>query len=235
MMAPVIVLQHIACETLGVIEGLLVSNNIPFRYVRSYASEPIPKTIAQAPALIIMGGPMGVYESGRYPFLKEEMAFIEDALRARRPVLGVCLGSQLLAAVLGSRIRKGPQKEIGWHPVTLEDSCKTDRLWSGIQSPFTAFHWHGDIFDLPQGAVSLASSALTKFQAIRYGQNAYGVLLHMEVTPAIIGNMVDNFTDELREAKVDGAEILRRTTDCLPPLQAIGRLVFQRWASLVEL
>ncbi|MBI2357313.1 MAG: gamma-glutamyl-gamma-aminobutyrate hydrolase family protein [Deltaproteobacteria bacterium] len=233
-MSNVWVLQHISCETLGTIADALEGASIRHQYIRPFAGDPVPEEIEGCAGLIVMGGPMGVYEKYRHPFLADEMRLIEKALRAQVPMLGVCLGSQLLAATLGAAVTKGQRKEIGWYPVTLAESCKEDPLWTGVEPRFTAYHWHGDIFDLPQGAVSLASSALTRHQAFRYGQNAYGFLFHMEVTPGMIREMVHAFAEELREAKVDGKEILNRTAECLPPLQAIGQSVFQRWTSLLE-
>lgn len=233
-MLSVRVIQHVDCETLGTIADVLEGAEIPYRYIRPFAGNPVPPDISDSAGLIVMGGPMGVYEKDSYPFLIEEMRLIEKTLHAEKPVLGICLGSQLLAATLGAPVAKGERKEIGWFPVSLSDSCSNDPLWTGIDSPFVAYHWHGDIFDLPNGAVSLASSAITKHQAFRYGRNAYGFLFHMEVTPTIIHDIVENFTDELREAKVDGEEILRNTTNYLPSLQSTGRLVFRRWGSLIE-
>ncbi|MBI2090013.1 MAG: gamma-glutamyl-gamma-aminobutyrate hydrolase family protein [Deltaproteobacteria bacterium] len=232
-MAKIWVLQHIICETLGTIADALDGAGISYQYIRPFAGDPVPKEIGGASGLIVMGGPMGVYEQGAYPFLADEMHLIEKALRAQVPILGVCLGSQLLAATLGAAVTKGQRKEIGWYPVTLADSCKDDPLWSGVESPFIAYHWHGDVFELPTGATALASSALTRFQAFRYGQSAYGFLFHMEVTPLIIRDMVETFGDELHEAKVDGADILQRAPDYLPRLQATGSLVFQRWSNPV--
>lgn len=232
-MAKVWVIQHIVCETLGTIAGALEGAGISYQHIRPFAGDRVPKEIGGCTGLIVMGGPMGVYERDAYPFLADEMRLIEKTLQAQVPILGVCLGSQLLAATLGAAVTKGQRKEIGWYPVTLADSCKDDPLWTGVESPFTAYHWHGDVFELPSGAVGLASSALTKHQAFRYGRNAYGFLFHMEVTPVMIREMVENFRDELREAKLDGAEILRKAPDYLPPLQTIGNLVFQRWARLI--
>lgn len=221
LMKPVIVLQHIACETLGTIENLLVSKNIPFRYVKTYAGEPVPKNMGESSALIVMGGPMGVYETDIYPFLKEEMRLIENALHEQRPVLGICLGSQLLAAVLGSRVRKGRQKEIGWHPVRFSEEGKKDALM--------AFHWHGDIFDLPKGAALLASSELTQVQAYRYNKNVYGFLFHMEVTEMMIRDWVMTFSDELSSAKIDAKSILNGIPTYLPNLNSVGKSIFGAW------
>ncbi|MBI2997887.1 MAG: gamma-glutamyl-gamma-aminobutyrate hydrolase family protein [Deltaproteobacteria bacterium] len=139
-MTKVWVLQHAHCETLGTIADALEATGIRHEYVRAFKGEPVRKEMGDAAGLIVMGGPMGVYEQNDYPFLTQETHLIEKALHAGKPVLGICLGSQLLAATLGAAVTKGEKKEIGWHPVTLEDSCKTDPLWKGIESPFTAYH-----------------------------------------------------------------------------------------------
>ncbi len=186
----------------------------------------------EAAGLIVMGGPMGVYESRRYPFLSDEMRFIEQALHSEKPVLGICLGSQLLAATLSAQVRPAKQKEIGWYPVMLTPLAREDLLWKDADHSFTAFHWHGDMFQLPRGTVHLASSGLTDNQAFRYGSCAYGLLFHLEVTEQMIRQMVKVFSDELREAKVDGTEIVRLINAHVPGLRRIGKLVFQRWVGL---
>lgn len=233
-LSSVFVIQHIRCETLGTIADALEARGISPRYVRGFQGGKIPNEMGESAGLIVMGGPMGVHEQGRHPFLRQEIRLVEQALREQMPVLGVCLGSQLLAAALGAEVKKGKRKEIGWHPVTLTESASADPLWTGVEAWFTAYHWHGDVFDLPPGAVPLASSDLTACQAFRYGQNAYGFLFHMEVTEKIMEEMVTTFSDELRQEQIDGREILEKAGDYLPGLRKIGDTVFQRWASLAE-
>jgi len=230
----VLVFQHSSCETLGVIGQVLASVGCVVRYIRSYAGEPLPATLGETTGLIVMGGPMGVYESVRYPFLLQEMRLVGEALRSGTPILGVCLGSQLLAATLGAQVVRAASKEIGWHPVTLAASAKEDRLWFRVEPNFVAFHWHGDIFELPQGAVRLASSATTACQAFRYGDNAYGFLFHMEITEQMVGEMVRAFSDELREARVEADRLIRETQAHLSDLHRVGHVVFSRWAALLE-
>ncbi|MBI2955080.1 MAG: gamma-glutamyl-gamma-aminobutyrate hydrolase family protein [Chloroflexi bacterium] len=227
-------LQHFHCETLGSIADALEAEGVSWRYVRTFAGQAIPEQMGDAAGLVVMGGPMGVYERSRYPFLLDEIRLIEQALRNEKPVLGVCLGSQLLAATLGARVAKGSKKEIGWHSVTLTEAALEDPLWRGVEAEFKAYHWHGDVFELPTGAVSLASSALTTCQAFRFGRNAYGLLFHMEVTPSIIEDMVGTFADELREEGIDGRKIVAEADDHLPRLEKIGATVFRRWARLIE-
>ncbi|GBC77956.1 GMP synthase [glutamine-hydrolyzing] [bacterium HR08] len=233
-MRTVVVLQHAACETLGTIAEALEDARLEAEMVRVFAGEPIPTHLDEAVGLILMGGPMGVYEQDRYPFLIEEMRLIERALVGGKPILGVCLGSQLLAATLGARVAKGPQKEIGWFPVTLTDAARADALFADVPSSFIAYHWHGDVFDCPSGAVSLARSALTECQAFRYGTNAYGLLFHLEVTEPLIADMVRTFVGELREAGLSGEEILRQAERHAPELQRIGQRVFRAWTRFME-
>jgi len=162
------------------------------------------------------------------------MRLFEDALRSEKPILGICLGSQLLASVLGSRIESGSRKEIGWATVRLTGNANTDQLWVDLPRSFVGYHWHGDVFALPHDAVWLASSDLTPVQAFRYGTNAYGMLFHAEVTSNIIHSMVKTFADELQEAGLDGEVIITDMKNHLSGLQNIGNVMFQRWVSLLD-
>jgi GMP synthase (glutamine-hydrolysing) len=235
----VLAIQHVRCETLGTIADTLgaevsPARNISYEVVRPFEGQAIPSGLEDYLGLIVLGGPMGVYEQDRYPFLRQEIRLIEEALRLDKPILGVCLGSQLLASALGAPVTKGKTKEIGWHPVSLTGAAKQDPLWRGIESAFTAYHWHGDVFDLPSGAVSLASSEKTPHQAFRYGRSAYGVLFHMEVTERIIEDMVKTFQDELKDGGLDGLRIVQQARGHLPRLRDIGKAFFTRWAGLLK-
>ncbi|WP_254508775.1 type 1 glutamine amidotransferase [Anatilimnocola floriformis] len=228
----VLVLQHVACETLGTIEGTLHAGGLCPQYIRVHAGEPVPSQIGNAAGLIVLGGPMSVYEYDRLPHLMQEMRLIGSALGSHRPVLGICLGSQLLAHVLGSKVRAGPRKEIGWDDVTLSESTSVDPLFRTAPARFTGFHWHGDVFDVPAQATCLASSDMTDCQAFRYGQNAYGILFHLEVTEPQIDKMVAAFEDELTAAGVNVPAMLSQSKTNLPQLTALGQQVFGEWAKL---
>ncbi|HEU5310226.1 MAG TPA: type 1 glutamine amidotransferase, partial [Candidatus Eisenbacteria bacterium] len=160
MSGSVLVLQHVAPETPGLIADVLRARGVSIEMVHTHAGEPVPESIAGQLGLVVMGGPMGVYEQAEHPHLAQEIRLIQTAIEGGLPILGVCLGSQLLAASLGARVAPGT-KEIGWLPVELTEDAARDPLWQGIQSPFTPFHWHGDEFELPAGARPLACSKAT--------------------------------------------------------------------------
>lgn len=229
----VLVLQHAVSENLGTIEDALIASGVAFEYVRTFEGQHVPGDIDGSFGLIVMGGPMGVYETDRFPFLNQEMKLIETFLKAQRPILGVCLGSQLLASALGAKVRRGKRKEIGWFPVELTPDSTHDRLWSGQPSRFAAYHWHGDIFELPKEAVPLASSDITPVQSFRYGDQAYGILFHLEVTERHIWKMLKEFAGEIQQENLDAEGILLQAGFLLPPLQQIGATIFRRWTELV--
>ncbi len=231
-MAEVLVLQHDAQEPLGTIEYALRRAGLRHRYLRCHQGEPAPPDIQAFAGLIVLGGSMGVYEEAQHPFLTQELRLIEQALSHSLPTLGVCLGGQLLAAALGASVQPGERKEIGWHPVTLTEDAVEDALWSGIQSPFTGFHWHGDFLEPPAGATSLAFSALTPCQAFRFGSNAYGFQFHLEVTETIIQDWTAAFAGELAETGLEAAPITSGMASHLAPMQQIAQEVFGRWAGL---
>ncbi|MAG36049.1 MAG: hypothetical protein CL878_07385 [Dehalococcoidia bacterium] len=232
-MPHVIVLQHVAPEGPGTVAVSLADRGIDTRLVRIDTGQVVPSAFDGAAGLVVMGGPMGVYELERYSHLRRELRLIEAALKARIPILGICLGSQLLAAALGARVYVGPQKELGWYEVRLRDAAREDRLWRGVARTFTPLHWHGDVFDLPSGAVALASSALTEHQAFRYGDNAYGLLFHLEMERPQIEAMVDTFRDEVVGAGQLPEAILADTAAHLPQTKEVGAVVFGSWAAAV--
>lgn len=233
-MAKVWVLQHHPAENLGLIAEALESAALAWQYVRVFNGQPVPADMKGAGGLIVMGGPEAVYQLDRYPYLRAEMALIENALKSGKPVLGICLGSQLLAAVLGANVRRGAQKEIGWYPVRLRPEASDDRLLHGLPSEFVACHWHGDVFDLPGGAVPLASSELTEVQAFRHGDKAWGLLFHGEMTLQTVAALVNENAQGLKRVGIDGDAILAKASDYLPRLGEIAQMIFNRWAGPIQ-
>jgi GMP synthase (glutamine-hydrolysing) len=233
-MAKILVLQHHPAENLGAIADALEGAALAWQYVRVHDGQPIPKDVKGLGGLIVLGGPQTVYRLDRHPHFREEMALIESALKAEKPILGMCLGSQLLAASLGAQVRRGEQREIGWYPVRLHEAAKEDHLLRGLPSEFVAPHWHSDVFDLPEGAIALASSEKTPLQAFRYGAKAYGFMFHAEMTREILTALVAEFGDGLKRVGLDGDAILVEAERHLPALGSIGDTIFGRWASPIQ-
>jgi GMP synthase (glutamine-hydrolysing) len=233
-MAKILVLQHHPAENLGAIADALEEAALAWQYVRVFDGHPIPKDVKGLGGLIVMGGPQTVYQLDRFPYLREEIALIESALKVDKPILGVCLGSQLLAAALGAQVRRGEHREIGWFPVHLNDAAKDDRLLRELPSEFAAAHWHSDVFDLPRDALALASSERTPVQAYRYGAKAYGLLFHAEMTREIITALVSEFGEGLKRVGIDGNEMMVEAERHLPALARIGDTIFGRWAGPIQ-
>lgn len=226
----VLVVQHEPFEGPGTLADAL--SGCELRLVRPFAGERVPAQLAED-GLVVLGGGMGVYQADRYPHLRDEMRLLELSARLQRPTLGICLGSQLLAAALGGSVGKAGRKEIGWFPVELLPGARRDALFGGLPQSFTAFHWHGDAFTLPEKAVSLAATSSTALQAFRSGETAWGVQFHLETDAAVLGAMLQSGADELREIGADAADIRTDADAELPRLRELARTVFGRWAALL--
>jgi len=191
--------QHVPFEGLGCMAQWLTQNGHTIRQTALYRGDAVPRA-DQMDALIVMGGPMGANDDDRLPWMKAEKACIASAIALRKPVLGICLGAQLIAAVLGARVYANRYREIGWMPVAR---CpETDGPdWSAcLPEHFMAFHWHGDTFDLPAGAAHLASSAACRHQAFAYGDTVLGLQFHFESTRESIEALITNCADEISAA-----------------------------------
>jgi GMP synthase (glutamine-hydrolysing) len=228
-----LVVQHVEAEPCGRIGEALVARGVSIDVVGTHLHHPVPHAIGEHRALVVMGGPMGVYEADRHPHLRDELLLIQDAVRRGVPVLGVCLGSQLVAHALGATVIPSGGREIGWLDVTTTTAAaKDDRLFGHAPASFRPWHWHGDVFTLPPGAVSLASSARTAHQAFRHG-NAWGILFHLEVDLAIVAEMIERFGDDAREHGIDVAELARSAEASLDVLAPVATRMFGAFADLV--
>ncbi|MDF2963350.1 MAG: glutamine amidotransferase [Paenibacillus sp.] len=148
--------------------------------------------------LIILGGPMSAYQESEFPWLTDEKSFIKSAVAYGKKVLGICLGAQMLAEVVGGRVYRNSHKEIGWHPVVRNGIQHP--LFSGIPDTFHSFHWHGDCFDIPDEAIPLAYSEACRIQAFAYGERALGLQFHLETTPSCMNTMLARWQHEIIEA-----------------------------------
>lgn len=184
----VFVFQHVPHEHMGTLAKALSRAELKHRQLDVWKNDVLWPDVEDVRALIVMGGPMGVYEEAKYPFLAKEIRFIQDVIKAGRPLLGICLGSQLIAKAFGARVFPNAHKEIGWYAVHMAPAAAGDALFGGWSSKPEIFQWHGDTFDLPAGAELLATSPLCRHQAYRVGKNVYGLQFHPEVDAAMIAS-----------------------------------------------
>lgn len=184
----VLIIKNIASEGPGTIEDYLRAIKAPYKIIDLWDNKKAPD-LSDFSHLVVMGGPMAVYEMEKYAFLKEEALLIERAIKSNLHVLGICLGAQMIAHVLGAKVYPGMTREIGWYQVKLTEEGLKDQVMSQLLTEdrkATIFQWHGDTFDIPDGAVRLASSELFENQAFRFSNGVYALQFHIEVTPYII-------------------------------------------------
>ena len=229
MTKKILSIQNISCETLGTFEDLLVSEGYVLNKVLA-PKEPIPQSAIEFSAVILLGGPMSVYEG--IPYLNKEQSLIRDALRRNIPILGVCLGSQLIAGALGGTVYKGAKKEIGWYDVKITDKG-LDNLFKGLEKKeLRVFQWHGDTFTLPQNAVVLAHSDLYP-QAFRIG-SAYGLQFHLEVTTDMIKVWTEEYRNEIRREGIELERIIGRNRNEIQELNKKCNLVWSNFSDIIR-
>ena len=222
-MGEVLVFQHDPFEDLGFFAEVLDKQGAEYRVVRLFHGETPTENWEQVKALIILGGPMHVGEEESFPFLRWEKRIIRAAIDEAVPILGVCLGAQLIAATLGTAIFHGAVKEIGWTPISITPHGQVDSLLGYLPETATVFQWHGDGFELPTGAIRLASSVNYHNQAFRVGKSIYGLQFHLEVTPRTIERWIDERSKDLALAPyVLPAKILADTQNYAPTLKYYG-------------
>lgn len=191
----VFILKHVPNEGAGTISDYLSQNKIPFVNANLYEGDGLPEAV-DVRCAVIMGGPMNVYEEEKHPFLKEEDVFIRRLLDKNIPVLGICLGSQLIAKASGAKVMRAPVEEIGWDTVHLTAQALKDPLFSRVDGPaLKVLQWHGDTFELPKNAVLLAESPAVKHQAYRLKDNVYGLQFHLEIDRPMLENWFKNRED----------------------------------------
>lgn len=227
----VLVLQHIACEPPGVFEDVLLERGAELHRVELDEGDALPPC-RRFDAIVAMGGPMSATDDESLPWLTAEKRLIAEAVHSGTPFWGVCLGVQLLAASLGARVYPGPGPEVGLLPVTLTDEARADPVFAHAPPELMTLQWHGDTFDLPEGAVRLASSPAYENQAFRV-ERAYGVQFHLEVSAEMAREWaeVPEYVSALErtlgrhEAPAFLAAIENRAED----MRESGRVIFERW------
>ena len=228
----VLVLQHIECEPPGEYEDVLLDRGATIHRVELDEGDALPDW-RDFDAIVAMGGPMSVNDEHVLPWLDPEKALIRDAVESGVPFWGSCLGVQLLASSLGAEVYRGPEPEVGVLDVLLTDEGRIDPVFSALPEMFPTLQWHGDTFDLPAGAVRLASSPAYPNQAIRYGRSAYGVQFHLEVSGAMAEEWgtIPAYMASAESALGDnGIEtLLNEFSDSREHMLELARTVFESW------
>ena len=231
----VLVLQHIACEPPGVFEDVLHERGAELHRVELDEGEALPDW-RDFDAIVAMGGPMSVNDDADLPWLTEEKEALGDAVRAGMPYWGVCLGVQLLAASLGARVYPGPEPEVGLLPISMTGEARSDPVFGEAPHELVTLQWHGDTFDLPEGAVRLASSPAYANQAFRF-ERAYGVQFHLEVSAEMARDWaeVPEYVASLeRTLGADGAPAFLADIEArADEMREAGRALFERWLERV--
>jgi GMP synthase (glutamine-hydrolysing) len=220
----VLVMKHVDIEGPGLIEACLRQEKIPYQILILESCLHLPK-LDNLTHLVILGGPMNVYEEDRYPFLREEDFFIKEAIQRGKSILGICLGAQLIAKALGAKVFKAPVKEIGWYDVSLTRIGSIDPFFSHLPKTFSVFQWHEDTFEIPHNAILIATSSRVPYQAFRYGDNAYGLQFHLEVTQEMIREWMETYEEEFEGRQpplLSKLKLLAETELKIKPYKEIG-------------
>jgi GMP synthase-like glutamine amidotransferase len=230
-MKPLVVVQHIACETPGILLESLCDQGRPVETVRLFEGDRLPDELSTCSGLLIMGGPMSVNDEAEYPWLQMEDRLLKTALSLDFPTLGICLGSQLVAKAAGGTVRRGPRKEIGWYPIRLTPSGRQDPLFRELPEEIEVFQWHGEYFDTPPGAVNLARSDLYECQAFSIGRNVYGLLFHLEVTGPMVMEWMRTFSDDLEGVRgyIRPEALVDRLPERIAALNRHAKALFTRF------
>lgn len=229
-MPSAIAIRHVAFEDLGLLGPLLAQRGFAVEY-RDAGIDDL-RDVGDVDLLVVLGGPIGAYEEHSYPFLVDELRLIERRLAVRRPTLGICLGAQLMARALGSRVYPGKAKEIGWSPLTLSRDGAESCLRHLAPEVTAVLHWHGDTFDLPEGARHLASTATTANQAFSWGQGAaLGLQFHAEVAAVQLERWFIGHACEIGAVGIDLAALRADTRRHAATMTRQGAACFSEWLS----
>lgn len=227
-------LQHVPFEGLASIEQWLTTKDHILSATKFYNGDSLP-SIDDLDWVIVMGGPMNIYEDDKYPWLTWEKHFIAEAIKKNKIVIGICLGSQLIADVLGSKVYQGQQKEIGWYPIQVTTEAQTHQVFASLPASFTVFHWHGDTFDLPPGAVRLAYSEVCANQAFIYGDRVLGLQFHLESTQDSVRQIIENCALELVAGKyIQKAEEMLAQSDDFSNINTAMCKILDYFATLID-
>lgn len=232
-MKRVLFVQHGSVDKPGLLADELERAGVELEIIHPYSGDPLPKDLRAYSGLALGGGGQSAWEVQEHPYLEREAELVRDAVAQEMPVLGLCLGGQIIARALGAEVRRAPAKEIGFFPVTMKPAAQGDSLAALFPKTFPAAHWHGDVFDVPEGAVNLASTVATRHQMFCFGERCYGFQFHPEMTPALFEELVRDEMEWFRTEGLDASALIQEAAIELPKLEPAARSFFQAWSRLL--
>lgn len=233
-MKPVLVIQNDRVEGAGRFSTQLTEQGFEQRTVIGEAADYDSLSSSDYSALVVLGGAQGAYETSTYPYLLDEIALCQDFLEADKPIVGFCLGAQLLARALGGDVAPAEHKEIGWYDLRLTSEGANDPLLEEHPETLVSLHFHGDRIESVPGGTKLASSALTPIQLFRHGSKAYGIQYHAEVDRPLLELMCDNNKNYMQDNGVDPQTVLKESSTHLAAFENSCRKMLDRWIDLIE-
>ena len=220
-----VAIYHVAFEDAGTLGPVLEERGVGLTYLQAGRDDLSPAL--DADLVLILGGPISVYDVDRYPFLKDELKLIETLAKKGTPIVGICLGAQALASVLAARVYPGQKKELGWDQLILSEEGKASPL--GLLEGLHILNWHGDTFDLPTGATRLASTEITPNQAFSYGANVLALQFHVELPACDMERWLIGHKLELANSNVDLGQLRAETAHYAPATNKASHALFTRW------
>ncbi|WP_181357359.1 type 1 glutamine amidotransferase [Stenomitos frigidus] len=231
-----LVIRHEPCSSLGMLETAVKKAQIPFRYLDTSQGEILTEPVSHYSHIVILGGTVSAYEDDRYPFLQTEFKLLETAIAQEIPLLGICLGSQILARVLGARVYRGESgREAGWCDLELTEMGQEDVLFQGFPDQFKVFESHQDTFELPSHCVHLATSNMYPNQAFRYGNAVWAIQFHLEMDEHALGSCADLIEQELEESHIQDttlAQLLAEAASHSPSVAPLADRFMQQFLAV---
>jgi GMP synthase-like glutamine amidotransferase len=228
-MNPVLIFRHVACEGPGYLADVLDRRSIPWELIPLDDGAPVPRSLGQVSGLVFMGGPTSVNDD--LPWVREELALIRQAAQARLPVLGHCLGGQLISKALGGTVSPNPVREIGWLPVERLDTAVAQQWLGALPARFPVFHWHGETFSVPRGAVPMLRSEHCDHQAFAL-DDILALQCHVEITAEMVVQCAEQYSAELDPASPSVqtfAQMTARLAERIHAVQQVADVLYTCW------
>ena len=229
----VLFIQHGEVDKPGLLADSLAEAGVAIEVLHAYAGEPVPESLEGFDGLALGGGAQSAWQDDEFPYLAAECRLVRAAAGEGKPVLGLCLGGQLMARACSAVVRRAERRELGFFPVTLAPGAAGDPLMRHFPAEFAATHWHGDVFEIPAGGERLASSAMTPNQAFRMGRGFYGFQFHPEMTAGLFRELVGDDREFFKSEGIDADGLVCEAEVALPDLEKSVRAAFRAWADFL--